>query len=137
MRYAYVKDGKIVEGPKSLPKSWGNTSGFNLMSDAELAQFGWFPWRLVEVASPGADWTSIPSTVEITPTEIVETQAYRPKTQAEKDAEAFQQQESNKQARAQAYREESDPLFFKADRGEATREEWLAKVEEIRSRYPT
>jgi hypothetical protein len=34
------------------------------------------------------------------------------------------------------YQNESDPLFFKAQRGEATMEEWLAKVEEIKQRYP-
>ena len=39
--------------------------------------------------------------------------------------------------RAQAYREESDPLFFKSQRGEATREEWLGKVAEIKARWPT
>lgn len=40
------------------------------------------------------------------------------------------------QARSLAYQKESDPLFFKAQRGEATMEEWLAKVEEIKTRYP-
>jgi len=38
--------------------------------------------------------------------------------------------------RANAYAQESDPLFFKAQRGEATIEEWEAKVAEIRNRYP-
>ena len=38
--------------------------------------------------------------------------------------------------RAAAYTTEADPLFFKAQRGEATMEEWEAKVAEIRSRYP-
>ena len=38
--------------------------------------------------------------------------------------------------RADAYTAEADPLFFKAQRGEATIEEWGAKVEEIRTRYP-
>jgi hypothetical protein len=38
--------------------------------------------------------------------------------------------------RASAYTAEADPLFFKAQRGEATIEEWDAKVEEIRTRYP-
>lgn len=38
--------------------------------------------------------------------------------------------------RAAAYAAETDPLFFKAQRGEATTEEWSAKVEEIRARYP-
>jgi hypothetical protein len=35
-----------------------------------------------------------------------------------------------------AYIAESDPLFFKWQRGEATREEWLAKIAEIQARYP-
>jgi len=38
--------------------------------------------------------------------------------------------------RAAAYASEADPLFFKSQRGEATIEEWQAKVAEIRSRYP-
>jgi hypothetical protein len=38
--------------------------------------------------------------------------------------------------RATAYRNEADPLFFKAQRGEATIEEWQLKVAEIRSLYP-
>lgn len=37
--------------------------------------------------------------------------------------------------RAYAYRTESDPLFFKAQRGEATMQEWLDKVAEIKARY--
>lgn len=39
-------------------------------------------------------------------------------------------------ARAAAYIVESDPLFFKAQRGEATNEEWLAKIAEIKARFP-
>lgn len=38
--------------------------------------------------------------------------------------------------RASAYAAEADPLFFKAQRGEATIAEWEAKVAEIRARYP-
>lgn len=38
--------------------------------------------------------------------------------------------------RAEAYRTESDPLFFKSQRGEATQQEWLDKVAEIKARYP-
>jgi len=37
--------------------------------------------------------------------------------------------------RAEAYRNESDPLFFKSQRGEATHQEWLDKVAEIKTRY--
>ena len=39
-------------------------------------------------------------------------------------------------ARALAYRDEADPLFFKWQRGEAIEQEWLDKVAEIRERYP-
>lgn len=38
--------------------------------------------------------------------------------------------------RAAAYRDEADPLFFKWQRGEVDRDEWLAKVEEIKARFP-
>ena len=39
-------------------------------------------------------------------------------------------------ARIAAYKAEADPLFFKSQRGEATIEEWQAKVEEIKTRFP-
>ena len=38
--------------------------------------------------------------------------------------------------RAAAYKLEADPLFFKAQRGEATQQEWLDKIAEIQARYP-
>lgn len=41
-----------------------------------------------------------------------------------------------KEKRADAYRSEADPLFFKAQRGEATTDEWTAKVAEIKARFP-
>lgn len=41
-----------------------------------------------------------------------------------------------KAQRAAAYQAEADPIFFKSQRGEATNEEWLAKVAEIKARYP-
>ncbi len=41
-------------------------------------------------------------------------------------------QESN---RKQAYIDESDPLFFKWQRGEATEQEWIDKVNQIKQRW--
>lgn len=38
--------------------------------------------------------------------------------------------------RKAAYREESDGLFFDYQRGDATKEEWEAKVKEIKVKYP-
>lgn len=37
--------------------------------------------------------------------------------------------------RGKAYIAESDPLYFKWKRGEATEQEWLDKVAEIKARY--
>ena len=63
--------------------------------------------------------------VELTAEEIAErSQPYVP---------SQQEQENN---RAAAYRLEADPLFFKAQRGEATTDEWTAKVAEIKARFP-
>jgi hypothetical protein len=44
--------------------------------------------------------------------------------------------EQQQAARASAYSLEADPLFFMSQRGEATVEEWLAKVAEIKARFP-
>ena len=38
--------------------------------------------------------------------------------------------------RQNAYRNESDPLFLKWQRGEATEQNWLDKIEEIKERFP-
>ena len=47
--------------------------------------------------------------------------------------QAFAQAEASRKA---AYIAEADPLFFKWQAGEGTQEEWQAKREEIRQRYP-
>ncbi len=38
--------------------------------------------------------------------------------------------------RRNSYIHESDPIFFKYQRNEATKQEWLDKIAEIRLRYP-
>lgn len=53
----------------------------------------------------------------------------------EKNAVAAKIENAEKQ-RSEAYRNESDPLFFKWQRGEATEQEWLDKVNEIKQRFP-
>lgn len=44
--------------------------------------------------------------------------------------------EQTRQQRQAAYQQEADPLFFKWQRGEATQQEWLEKIAEIKQRYP-
>lgn len=62
-------------------------------------------------------------------------------TEAEIDAqvdrlEALEPARIATQNRRTAYINEADPLFFKAQRGDATTEEWMAKVAEIKERFP-
>jgi hypothetical protein len=67
-------------------------------------------------------WTQVWAVTEATPEEVEQRKA---------DDLA-----SLKQQRAYAYTQEADPLFFKAQRGEADMAEWNAKIEEIRIRFP-
>lgn len=59
----------------------------------------------------------------------------KPESNPDEDAkqQAIDEARNN---RAQAYRNEADPVFFKAQRGEASLEEWQAIVESIRERFP-
>jgi hypothetical protein len=44
--------------------------------------------------------------------------------------------ETQEALRKEAYTAESDPIAMQMLRDEATKEEWLAKIEEIKARYP-
>ena len=44
--------------------------------------------------------------------------------------------EQQSQQRKSAYINEADPIYFMAQREEATQEEWTAKIAEIKDRYP-
>jgi hypothetical protein len=61
-------------------------------------------------------------------------QAWRVRPMTEQELADLAQQKDEQ--RKFAYQNEADPLFFKWQRGEGTQEAWLAKVEEIKSRYP-
>jgi hypothetical protein len=84
---------------------------------------------------PGAQWVLRGDDLEW----LDQSQA-RP-TDAEIDAEvarltALEPARIATENRRAAYIAEADPLFFKAQRGEATMEEWQAKVAEIKTRFP-
>ena len=67
---------------------------------------------------------------ELTAEKVAERKAY------ERDVLPGKIRKSIETQRAAAYRLEADPLFFKAQRGEATTDEWTAKVAEIKARFP-
>jgi len=84
---------------------------------------------------PGAEWVLRGDDLEwldqhqTEPTEA-EIQAELERLIADEPRKQAQQQ------RAAAYATEADPLFFKAQRGEASMDDWTAAVEAIRTRFP-
>ncbi len=84
---------------------------------------------------PGAQW-SIPAD-STDAKAVIWHDGAKPVTQAELDAAmALPDLALIAAQRATAYAAEADPIFFAAQRGEATMEQWRAKVDEIRKRYP-
>jgi len=116
-------DNPQVSFPKSIP-------------DSTLAEYDVYPLKvtvrptfdpMVQRVVEGVPalqsnvWVQVWNVVSLTTEEV-----------AQRQAEYIEQM---RQQRAEAYRQESDPLFFKAQRGEATQQEWLDKVNEIKSRF--
>jgi hypothetical protein len=60
----------------------------------------------------------------------------RDKTQEEILNEEASRKAMLEEQRSKAYRNESDPVFFKYQRGEATQQDWLDKIADIKARYP-
>jgi hypothetical protein len=56
------------------------------------------------------------------------------KVDKEKEKQFLRAQQEEKRKRAYAF--EADPLAIESLRDETKKEEWLAKVEEIKKRYP-
>lgn len=84
---------------------------------------------------PGAQWVLRGNEIEW----LDQVQAQPTEAEIKAEIKRLQDELPNKIAkenRAAAYKLEADPLFFKAQRGEATQQEWLDKVAEIQARYP-
>ena len=59
------------------------------------------------------------------------------KTAEQRATEAFEAEYSQIETlRQMAYQKEADPIFFQYQRGTQTKDDWLAKVNEIKTRYP-
>lgn len=117
------RDNPQVSFPKSIP-------------DDTLAQYSVYPlkatdrpWfaptsqRLTEgpPTLQGTEWVQVWSVTPLSPEEVAQNQA--------------EQAEQVRQQRREAYVDESDPLFFKAQRGETPTQTWLDKIAEIKLRY--
>jgi hypothetical protein len=84
---------------------------------------------------PGAEWVLRGDVLEW----LDETQTQPSEAEIEAELQRLIAEQPRKEIellRSATYKIEADPLFFKSQRGEATKEEWEAKIEEIRARYP-
>lgn len=70
--------------------------------------------------------------VDMTPEEIAARQAEEIEWQS---GQVDRHNDQTRKDRVLAYNSESDPIFFKWQRGEATEQEWLDKIQEIKQRY--
>jgi hypothetical protein len=136
--YAKLNNGVVEKYPYTigdLRKDNPNTSFPSQISQTTLDDFGVV--TVVTVDKPEFDYTK--NVVEGTP--ILENGVWKQiwvvsDASAQEIAERKAQKAAeNESQRFYDYRNESDPLFFKWQRGEATEQQWLAKVAEIKSRY--
>lgn len=137
--HALVKNGSIVKYPYTigmLRKDNPNTSFPKKPTDEFLS--GWNMERVAKVDRPNVDHTK--NINEGSPQQIngVWTQVWEvTDASPEKITQRLEQMKAQAESqRAEAYRTESDPIFFKWQRGSATEQEWLDAVAAIKQRYP-
>ena len=83
MNYCLVENGKITDGPRSLPKSWRNVSGLHLTTDAELKEKGWLPYSETSVTT-GDYEVKLPTTFVVSADGVAGTENKRDMTDEEK-----------------------------------------------------
>jgi len=137
--HALIVDGAVAKYPYTigmLRKDNPNTSFPKRPSDEVLAEWGMQPVSRTE--RPDVDHTK--NVTEGTP--VLQNGYWRQvwsvaDASAAEIAERVAQMQAQAEAqRAEAYRTESDPLFFKWQRGSSTEQEWLDAVAAIKARYP-
>lgn len=136
--YVLVKDKTVVKYPYSigeLKQDNPQTSFPATIPDSVLAEYGVHP--VIPADRPEIDHTK--NVVEEVPN-LIKGQWYQDFKVVDATPEEIEQRIADMSAmaekqRQEAYRNESDPLFFKWQRGEATEQEWLDKIQEIKERY--
>lgn len=137
--HALIENGTVKQYPYSvtdLKRANPNISFPSNVRDESLQEYG--VYRVFFSTQPTPSNTQVLE--EGTPT-LVDgrwTQVWNLRTlTSDEIAQQLAEQAAQAEAwRAEAYRIESDPLFFKSQRGEVTHQEWLDKVSEIKARYP-
>lgn len=133
--YVKIENNAVAKFPYSMGELLADnpqTSFPQNPTDELLASYGVFP--VEQTSAPQVSSTQVAEQIGCVQNgEVWETAwVVRSKMADELAAEASQRA----RLRQAAYQSEADPLFFKAQRGESTMEAWLAKVAEIKTRFP-
>jgi hypothetical protein len=129
--YIKVTGDKIIKYPYTITELLADNPQVSFpenITETLLAEWGVFP--VMQVKQPSVGFDSV--VAESTPI-VVDgkwTQVWEIGNRPTEELNAI-----NEQLRAEAYRNESDPLFFKWQRGEIEKQVWLDKVAEIKARY--
>lgn len=129
--YIKLKNGKIDRYPYLINDLKIDNPQVSFPSEISLEVLKEFEvFEIIETDKPSIDTYQI--LIEDTPKLIndVWTQVWLVKNKSDEEIIAHK-----KNLRLLDYREESDPLFFKSQRGEITQQEWLDKVAEIKARW--
>jgi hypothetical protein len=138
--FAKIKDGQIAQYPYTIQQLISENSNVSFpkdFTDEILAQFDIV--RVIVTGAPESDYTK--NVNQADPVFVQERNRWEQTwivtdaTQEQIAERLAEQANQLKMKREEAYRNESDPLFFKAQRGESTQQEWLDKVAEIKARY--
>ena len=129
--YIKIKNNEIEKYPyyiSNLANDNPTVSFPSIMSDELLAEYNVFPVK--QTTRP--DITYKQNLVEGTPIYLDGewVQVWEIKDFSEEEINKI-----NEILKFEDYKRESDPLFFKWQRGEATQQDWLDKITEIKSRY--
>jgi hypothetical protein len=128
--FARIENNVVVEWPiQSLQQLFPHTSFPMLMNDAAVPDGYAMVHKTAIPQAPAGK-----KVVEDTPVfngKWVQAWRFEDLSEEEKAAASVQAQAG----RINAYREEADPLFFKWQRGEATQQDWLDKIAEIKARH--
>lgn len=141
--FAKIQDNQVIKYPYTVQDLRNDNPDVGFGSDIPDEMWGRFgAVRVIVTGQPERDPLT-QDVIQITPAYIPERNRWEQQWQVvdvsdeEAAARLDVQQALVKARREQAYREESDPLYFQEQRGDVPLGTWLAKIAEIKARYPS